>query len=154
MADSDSTKVSTARRTDELRRDGAKPLGGEPGVPFVHWPNEYAYVEGTVLEFWTGAFGRVCQLRIQDHSAGLTSTSGKGEDQIEVPLNTGMEINLGLSYAGLRVIEDRLAGKTIHIAFQGWGETRDGNRFRRFSVLVLPDDEPAEDETVQGDLSL
>ena len=142
------------RHTDELLQHGAKPLGGQDSAPFVHWPNDYAYVEGADLGFWDGPYGRVCRLLIQDLSAGLTGTTGKGDGRVDVPLSAGMEVNIGLSYAGLRVIVDRLAGKSGHIAFIGWGETGDGSRFRRFQVIPLPDERPAEEESVQGNLSL
>ncbi len=133
------------RRTDELLRDGAKQLGSQAAVPFVRWPDAYAYLEGRVLEIWEGSFGPVCRLRLCE-CENLVGISGKGAEKVEHELQPGMEVNLGLSYAGLKTIDEKRVGKILHVAFEHWGETRDGNPFRSFRVLELPDDSTAESE--------
>ena len=133
------------RRTDELLRDGAKEVGGGPAVPFVKWSDVYAYLEGLVLEIWEGPHGPVCRFRLSE-CENLVAISGKGADKVEHKLQPGMEVNLGLSYAGLKTIDKERVGKILHVAFEHWGETRDGNPFRSFRVLELPDDNTAESE--------
>ncbi len=141
------------RRTDELLRDGAKQLGSQATVPFVRWQDTYAYLEGLVLEIWEGTFGPVCRFRLSE-CENLVGISGKGADRVEHELQPGMEVNLGLTNAGLKTIDEERIGKVLHVAFEHWGETRDGNPFRSFRVLELPDERPAEEESAQGDLSL
>lgn len=133
------------RRTDELLRNGAKELGTHATVPFVRWPDAYAYLEGEALEVWEGLHGFVCRLRVSE-CENLLAISGKGSEKVERELQPGMEVNLGLSYAGLKTIDDERVGKILHVAFEHWGETSDGNRFRFFRVLELPGDNTAESE--------
>lgn len=144
------------RRTDELLRNGAEELSAQATVPFVGWPrdNEHAYLEGEALEIWEGQNGPVCRLRVSRYE-NLVGISGKGVGKVEHRLQPGMEVQLGLSNPGLKkAIDEERVGKTLYVAFERWGETRDGRRFRRFRVLVLPYEGPAQDESVQGDLSL
>ena len=140
-----SDRDKSRRRTDELLRDGAKQLGSQAAVPFVRWPDVCAYLEGRVLEIWEGSFGPVCHLKVSE-CENLVGISGKGADQVEHELQPGMEVNLGLSYAGLKTIAEEQVGKILHVAFEDWGETRDGNRFRLFQVLEMPDDNAAESQ--------
>ncbi len=114
-------------------------------MPFVRWPDVYAYLEGLVLEIWEGTFGPVCRLLLSK-CENLVGISGKGADKVEHELQPGMEVNLGLTNAGLKTIDKELIGKMLHVAFEHWGETRDGNPFRSFRVLELPDDSVAEAE--------
>ena len=71
------------------------------------------------------------------------NASGKTEDgqkyvHAVVP---DSEINVGLNYASLQdTITRDDVGSDFHIAFDGWGETKKGDRFRMFAVLELGDD--------------
>lgn len=130
-------------RTDDLRRGGARERGGGGGAPFVKFGDSYAWVEGHVTGFWTGKYGEVATLTVTNASAGLEAV-GKDEDgeKYRVAVETGMEANVGLNNAALegRILEsDR--GKHFHVAFEGWGETKDGQNFRQFAVLEIPPDE-------------
>ena len=140
-----SERDKSQRRTDALIQDGAKQLGSQAAVPFVRWQDAYAYLEGLVLEIWEGTYGPVCRLRLSE-CENLLGISGKGADRVEHRLEPGMEVNLGLTYAGLKTIDEERIGKMLHVAFEHWGETRDGNPFRSFRVLELPDDDTAESE--------
>ena len=141
-----SSNGNSKRRTDELLESGAKELDGQQKAPFVRWPEVYAYVEGRVLQIWEGTYGLVCRLRLERASENVEVVSGKDSDQTDQRLQPGMEVNLGLSYAGLKTIDDERVGKRLHVAFEHWGETRDGNRFRSFRVLELPGDNDVESE--------
>ena len=121
-------------RTDELRIAGASERGVEResngGVttvgdtPFVKWPqDDYAWVEGTVLEIWEGQYGENVKLSIID----------SGPEDGPLP---GSTVNVGLNSAALRdkVTKEDL-GKGVHIAFCGWKESCGGNRYRLFTVI-------------------
>jgi hypothetical protein len=126
-------------RTDELRRGGARERSGGGGDPFVKFGDEYSWVEGTVSGFWTGKYGDVATLTVGAASTGLEAV-GKDEEgnEFRTRVEPGMLANVGLNNAALegRVSEND-KGKTLHFAFEGWGETRSGQRFRQFAVLEL-----------------
>ena len=126
-------------RTDELRSGGAKERGGGGGLPFVKFGDEYSWVEGKITDIWTGKYGDVAVFTITAASGALQAV-GKDEDgkEYRVKVEEGIEVNLGLNHAALDgriVAEDQ--GKTMHVAFEGWGETKAGQRFRQFAVLEL-----------------
>ena len=76
----DDNAGNKARRTDELLRNGARRIGGQrANAPFVRWPDgdEYAFVEGELLEIWEGHHGPVGRLRVTDASDNLLAVSGK-----------------------------------------------------------------------------
>ena len=127
-------------RTEELRnRSDAVPLSNGDSAPFVVWPKEdYAYVEGRLEQVWEGTYGPVA--RISVHRASESAESGSGDEQNRTAIEAGNEVNLGLNYAALKGISESDIGKVVHVAFTGWGETREGNRYRQFEVFAF--DEP------------
>ncbi len=139
-------------RTEELRRnrrarslsDGNRPL-------FMRWPqgDEYAHVEGKILELWDSKHGRMARLAVHQASEGAPAVMGSGDGQEEFDVRRGMNVNLGLHYAGLRGIGEQQVGEIVHFAFSGWGVNKDGNRYRRFEAFVL--DGPAEIDEPDGD---
>lgn len=139
-------------RTDELRRGGAKERGGGGGgTPFVKWGERYAWVEGDILKLWEGKYGKSATVRVTRHSDDIQAAgkTEEGEKYIR-PIAPGQEVNVGLNYAALEgAVTDSDEGRRFHFAFEGWGESKNGDRYRVFTVLELPEDEggaAAEDE--------
>ena len=132
-------------RTDDLRQGGATDLtgeGGGGGAPFVKWPTDtpYAYVEGELLKIWEGKYGKTATIKVSDRSEGLIA---KGKDEEGEPYSTtpkiGDEVNVGLNLAALegRLTDDHI-GQQVHIAFEGWAESKAGDTtYRLFTVLVM-----------------
>jgi hypothetical protein len=133
-------------RTEELRRGGATERGGGGGgAPFVRWPDSYAFIEGRVINVWTGKYGDTATLHVTGASPGLQA-GGKTEDgeKYARKVTPGTEVNVGLNYASLQgTISAADQGAHFHIAFEGWGETKKGDRFRMFAVLETPGDKAA-----------
>lgn len=137
-------------RTEELRRGGARERGGAGGgAPFVKWPDRYAFIEGEVIDHWTGKYGDAVTIAVRNVSNGLEA-KGKTEDGqvFQRQITAGTEVNVGLNYAALEgTIREEDRGRQFHIAFEGWGESKNGDRFRIFAVLEVPeiatDKEPA-----------
>ena len=147
-------------RTDELRIAGATERGGSTNgtssggfTPFVRWPSEeYAWVEGVVVELWEGKYGDNVKLKVTEAEPELTA---KGEDG-DIPILPDQELNVGLSSASLKdtVTEDDI-GKRIHIAFQGWKESpTSGHRYRVFTVLPIPEPEDYGTESALSELAV
>lgn len=136
-------------RTDQLRRGGARERGGGGGgAPFVKWPDRYSWVEGRVVTTWEGKYGLSATVEVTVVSDGLQA-KGKTEDGEPFirPITPGVEVNVGLNYATLEgTIKPDDEGKYFHVAFEGWGETKNGDRYRVFAVLEVdaPDAERAE----------
>ena len=139
-------------RTDDFRQGGASDRtgsGGGGGAPFIKWPKgaDYAWVEGEVLNIWEGKFGDSVTLKITAHSKALVA-KGRGEDGEEVMSRptVGDEVNVGLNSSAL---QDTLSrddkGKVAHIAFEGWEESKGGNQYRLFTVLLMEDRAPSSD---------
>lgn len=127
-------------RTDELKRSGAKPIGKGSGgsAPFVKFGDDYAYVEGVIVDIWKGEYGRVAKIRTTDVSENLVAQMN-AEEPTE-PVRAGETVNVGLNFAALEEVTDSFLGACVHIAFVEWGETKRGQRFRAFDVLEV---EPA-----------
>ena len=126
-------------RTEDLARSGATSIGGGGGgASFVKWDDEYAWVEGRVREIWESQYGKVALLEVAAASDTLRSmeTDDEGNKKLVV-VPAGGEINVSLNYAGLKGINAGHITATIHIAFEGWGETKAGQRFRAFRVLEM-----------------
>lgn len=139
-------------RTDDLRRRGARERGGSGGgAPFVKWPKAYAFVEGEVIDHWTGKYGDTAVLRVTSVSNGLEA-KGKTEDGdvYQEQVTAGDEVNVGLNYAMLRdTILPNDRGKSFHVAFESWETPKDGgDPYRIFTVLEIPMDEA--DDTDEG----
>ena len=66
-----------------------------------------------------------------------SAEAGSGDEQNRTPIEAGNEVNLGLNYAALKGISESDIGKVVHVAFTGWGETREGKPFRRFEVFRI-----------------
>jgi len=145
-------------RTDELKASGAvartKEISGDASAepaPYVKWGDEYAWIEGQVMELWDSPKG-------YGESVAMTLTScsdnlmGKLATEI-VAIEAGKRVNVGLGSATLKgtiTAVDIQQGKHFHIAFIRWQEPVDGNRYRVFAVLeVAP---PGADE--QGIVTL
>ncbi len=124
-------------RTDDLKRQGARSIGRGAGgsAPFVKFGDEYCFVEGIILDFWTGEYGRVAKMRVTAKSKNLMGSMGADEPQ--EPIEEGATVNVGLNYAALEEVTDSFLGSTVHIAFIEWGETKKGQRFRAFDVLEV-----------------
>ncbi len=132
-------------RTEELRnRSDAVSLSNGDSAPFVAWPEEeYTYVEGLLENLWEGHFGPVARILVHEASENAEGVIGSGDEQNRTAIEAGTEVNLGLNYAALKGISESDIGKVVHVAFTGWGETREGNRFRRFEVFRI--DKPGGD---------
>ena len=129
-------------RTEELRnRSDAVSLSNGDSAPFVAWPKEdCAYVEGRFEKLWEGTWGPVARILVHKASENAEGVIGSGDERYRTVIEAGNEVNLGLSYAALNGISESQIGKVVHVAFTGWGETREGNRFRQFDVFAF--DEP------------
>tara|TARA_R110000824_G_scaffold314492_1_gene501335 strand:+ start:250 stop:705 length:456 start_codon:yes stop_codon:yes gene_type:complete len=102
-------------------------------TPFVSWPPEGpAWIEGNVRELWEGQYGKNATMVITGCSAGL---GGKDSPAFEI----GGRANVGLSSASLRdtIDETHIDGPVVHVGFLGWAESKEGNRYRRFTVLAV-----------------
>ena len=128
----------TGSRAEQLLKSGrAKSLTSGGSAPFVHWPadGQHMFIEGEVVELWEGKYGQVARLLISQASANAWGVSGGGDSQSRAPIETGQQVNVGLNYAALEGVGEKQVGGSVHIAFTGWGETKDGNPFRQFEVL-------------------
>ncbi len=131
-------------RTEELRqlsrRGKVTSLNNSDAAPFVVWPkgDELTFVEGELMSIWTGKYGPVARLEVRRASDGAAGAVGSGDVQSRVAIEPGTELNVGLNYARLEGIQEDQVGQIVHIAFTGWGETKNGDRFRRFDVYILP----------------
>ena len=148
----------TRSRTEELRnRSDAVPLSNGDSAPFVRWPEEgYTYVEGRLQKLWEGTWGPVARILVDEASENAEGGMGSGDEEIRTVIEAGNEVNLGLNYAPLEGISELDIGKVVHVAFTGWGEAREGNRFRRFEVFRIDkpggDVAPADQEDlIRGD---
>ena len=126
-------------RTEDLARSGATSIGGGGGgASFVKWDDEYAWVEGRVREIWESQYGKVALLEVTAASDTLRVTDKDDEgNKTSVGVVAGDDLNVSLNYAGLKGINAGHITATIHIAFEGWGETKAGQRFRAFRVLEI-----------------
>ena len=136
-------------RTDELRASGAvartKEVSGDASMepaPYVRWTDEYAYVEGQVMELWDSpkGYGESVSMALTACSDNLM---GKLGTEI-VAISAGQRANVGLGSATLQgtiTAADVEQGKHFHVAFMRWQEPANGNRYRVFTVLeVAPPD--------------
>lgn len=124
-------------RTDELKRSGATPIGRGSGgsAPFVKFGDDYAFVEGVVVDIWKGEYGRVAKIRTTEVSENLVAQINA--DEPTEPVRNGETVNVGLNFAALEEVTDSFLGATIHIAFIEWGMTKSQQRFRSFDVLEV-----------------
>ena len=132
-------------RTDELRASGAVARtkdvsegGSTEPAPYIRWADEYAWVEGQVMELWDSPKGYG-----ESVSFVLTSCSdnlmGKLGTEI-VAISAGQRANVGLGSATLQgtiTAADVQQGKHFHVAFLRWQEPANGNRYRVFAVLEV-----------------
>lgn len=136
-------------RTDDLRDKGARSVtGGGADSPFVRWPDSYAWVEGRVLSFWSGKYGKVMTLRLTSASKNLRA----GDADDPEPVSSDQVINVGLSSTALQDVPEEVStGAVVHVAFEGWETSeKSGNDYRVFEVLEL---EPAGDDGDQAGLT-
>ncbi|MFQ5888813.1 MAG: hypothetical protein ACE5JR_02035 [Gemmatimonadota bacterium] len=128
-------------RTEELLRQGVRTLSKGGKAPFVKWGDEPCWLEGRILGRWESQYGPVLRIEVMAASENLTATTGTGKEKVEYPVLPAVDVSLSLSYKALR---DALAnvgdGRLIHVAFEGWSETRGGNTFRNFIVLDLSEE--------------
>lgn len=122
-------------RTDELASSGAKQIGGGGNAPFVKWGDNRSYVEGRVLNLWESQYGMNARIAVEKASSGLEASSGKGEPRVRV--EPGMEVNVGLNYTALAGLTEDQVGHDVHVAFEGWVESKSGNDYRNFRVFDL-----------------
>lgn len=139
-------------RTDDLRKGGARERGGSGGAGFVKWGDDYTWLEGQVVGSFKTEYGLAVTVRVTKlHERGV-HVKGKDEDgrEFEDRANVGDEVNIGTQSASLngKITADDV-GKHIHVAFEGWGESKGGRKFRAFTVIEMPErGEPADRETV------
>lgn len=151
-------------RTAELRGGGAERRAGgdRERYPFVKWGDEYCFVEGVAVGFWTYEYKKkeqeVVTLRLTNFSDDV-AFEAKDEKKRKslVDLKKGDTVNVGLSS---KMLEGSVAwpgdrNKEFHIAFEGWQEPKDGagNAYRLFEVLVIGEAESEEDEDEDEDES-
>lgn len=142
-------------RTDELRKHGGRERAGSGtggSHPFVKWGEEYAWLEGRLIDTWEGQFGLTGVMEISAVGAAPLSATGKDEDgkEFTVQVVAGETVNVGFNHSSLQgKITDEDEGKNWHIAFEGWQKSKStGNRFRVFAVIELTEREtvPADDD--------
>ena len=132
-------------RTNDLKKKGASErtgTGAGGGPPFVRWPESYAWIEGTVTDFWSHRkYGDVAVFEVTGCSAGLEA-KGRTEDgeNYVIQVEPRTTVSVGLGYAALAGrIEEADKGGHFHVAFEGWEMPEDGdNRYRVFTVLEVP----------------
>ena len=143
-------------RTDDLRQGGAtdRTGGSGGGAPFIKWPkdSDYAWVEGKLQKIWTGKFGDSATIEVTATSEGLVA-KGRDEDGEEITSKpkSGDVVNVGLNSSSLQdTLSQDDVGEAVHIAFEGWQESKGGNSYRLFTVLVMAERKAAsvEEETV------
>ena len=145
-------------RTDELKAAGAvartKEVSTDASMepaPYVRWGDEYAYVEGQVLEIWDSpkGYGESVSMALSgcsDHLMGKLGTE-------MVAISAGQKANVGLGSATLQgtiTAADVEQGKHFHVAFMRWQEPANGNRYRVFAVIEVA----APDAEEQGIVAL
>ena len=143
----------------ELRERGAESSSRNKRAPFIRWPEKgddgEAYVEGTLMELWTGEHGDVARVLVDKAAPGMEAGTGKDEDLKVYPVEVGMVVNIGLKLASLKgTVSDDRVGDVVCISFEGWGTTkRTKEPFRKFDVL-WPKDPPTADELEEGNLEI
>ena len=132
-------------RTDELRASGAvartKEVSGDTSMepaPYIKWGDDYAYVEGQVMELWDSpkGYGESVAMALTSCSDGLM---GKLGTEI-VPISERVNVGLGsATLKGTITAADVQQGKHFHVAFMRWQEPANasGNRYRVFTVLEV-----------------
>ena len=143
-------------RTDDLRQDGASDRtgGSGGGAPFIKWPKDsnYAWVEGRLSKIWAGHYGDSATIEVTATSKGLAA-KGRDEagEEITSTPNPGDVVNVGLNSSALQdTLSQDDVGENVHIAFEGWEESKGGNNYRVFTVLVMAEHKaaPVTGETV------
>lgn len=146
-------------RTDELRQGGGRERAGsgsDGSHPFVKWGEDYAWLEGRLIDTWEGTYGLTGVMEITATGAAPLSAKGKNDDGNEytVPVKVGDTVNVGFNHSSLQgkiTADDK--DKNWHIAFEGWQKSKStGNRFRIFAVIELTERAtvPADDEPEDG----
>lgn len=138
-------------RTEELRKAGAKKLGGGGNHPFVKWDDSHAYVEGELLRLWESNYGWCGTVAVHDVSPNLQAKMDK--DTPAVMIERGDTVNVSLNYAALKesLREDHI-GHSIHVAFVGWEQTKAGQKYRLFELYDIGEPEPEfTEEELEGD---
>lgn len=139
-------------RTDELRDSGtAKNISGGGNAPFVKWGDRRAYVEGEIVSLWESQYGMNARMRVQKASSSVEASPGKGEPRVRV--EEGMEVNVGLNYTALTGVTQDQLGHVVHVAFEGWEQSKAGNDYRAFSVFDLGPEDATRGERGGSDTS-
>jgi len=132
-------------RTDELRASGAvartKEVSSDASMEpaaYIKWGDDYAWVEGQVMELWDSpkGYGESVSMARTSCSDGLMGKLGTEF----VGINAGERANVGLGSATLQgtiTAADVEQGKHFHVAFMRWQEPANGNRYRIFTVLEV-----------------
>ena len=139
-------------RTDELRASGAvartrdvSEAGSVEPAPYIRWADDYAWVEGQVMELWDSpkGYGESVAMALTACSDNLMGKLGT-----EIVAITGSErVNVGLGSATLKgtiTAADVQQSKHFHVAFMRWQEPANGNRYRVFAVLEVAPPEAQE----------
>lgn len=132
-------------RTDELRNSGKTERrnvdGDRSDTPWIKWGDRYNWVDAKCMGFFETKYGLCVTLHVTDCYDGrglkANGTNSEGEDYTVI-VEPEMTVNLGLYSAVLQgKITTDDEGKYFHIAFEQWGESRGGNKFRMFTVIPL-----------------
>ena len=139
-------------RTDELRASGAvartrdvSEVGSTEPAPYIRWADDYAWVEGQVMELWDSpkGYGESVAMALTSCSDNLMGKLGT-----EIVTIKGSErVNVGLAAATLKgtiTAADVQQAKHFHVAFMRWQEPANGNRYRVFAVLEVAPPEAQE----------
>jgi len=142
-------------RTQALKERGARRRNAGERAPFVKWPGESAFVEGTITDLWEGKFGNVVRLLVAAASDNLVAVRGEGETREEHPVRAEDVVNVGLNYANLKdSLDGQDQGRVVHIAFEGWQMTQDDQKYRQFAVFEVDDENADPDSQAQSELVL
>ena len=80
-------------------------------------------------------------MRVLAVSDNLVAGEGKDQDRVEMLIEEGSVVNLGLSLAQLEgSLTEEDQGQTFHVAFVGWSKTKAGQPLRRFEVYPVNGD--------------
>ena len=132
-------------RTDELRNAGmreSRSPGGEHGnTPWIKWGENYNWMDVKCQQFFESKYGLCGQLLVtacyDKEGLQANGTDDEGEEYTVI-VEPEMTVNLGLYSATLegKITTDDV-DKSFHIAFEGWGEAKSGNKFRMITVIPL-----------------
>jgi len=137
----------TNNRTEELRQlgygDAMSPSekGEYENTPFVDWGDSYNWLEGTIINFFDTKYGQCATLEVTatyDGAELVAKSRDHNGQEVRGFVVAGAKINVGLYSAALKgKIPAEKINHNYHIAFEGWGESKAGNKYRIFTAFDL-----------------